>query len=84
MREQAHERASYDLLPTLDELAVLLAAAVQRRSWLNAYLYAVGIHQVCEDYLHRDVLFLGEIADRLLSRAGRPQAIAGRAAAGAL
>ena len=74
----------YDLLPTLDELAVLLGDAVQRRAWLNAYLYAVGINQVSEDYLHRDVLFLGEIADRLLSSAGRAQAVAGRAAAVAL
>lgn len=49
--DMAYPSASVDLLHTVDELNEYLAAAVERREWLDAFLFAAGMSQVVEDYL---------------------------------
>jgi haloacid dehalogenase-like hydrolase len=73
-----------NLLLNVAELASLLADALQRRAWLDAYLCAAGMNQVAEDHIHRDINFVGAIGDQLLSSGGQPRAVVGRTAAMAM
>lgn len=73
--------ATGNLLLNVAELASLLADALRRRAWLDAYLCAAGMNQVAEDHVHRDINFLGAIGDQLLSSGGWARAVAGRTAA---
>lgn len=50
----------YDLLHNLDDLARSFRFELQQRSWLNAYLLAIGISQVVEDYLHSKLPLFGK------------------------
>ena len=61
----------YNLLNNFADLASLLHAELRRRSWLNAYLLAVGVNQIVEDYLHPDPLMVGK-SKKYLSRLARP------------
>jgi haloacid dehalogenase-like hydrolase len=82
--EEVVLRPSYDLMFCLSELAVSLAGAARRSEWLDAFLFAAGMNQIAEDYVHEDISFLGTIGDRLLARGGTAQVAAGRAARSAL
>jgi hypothetical protein len=82
--EEGVLRPSYDLMLRLSELAELLAGAARRSEWLDAFLFAAGMNQIAEDYVHEDMCFLGAIGDLLLARGGRAQVAAGRVAGSAL
>lgn len=74
-----------ELLNGVPVLTSRLVAEVARRSWLNAYLVAVGINQIAEDALHDDPFELRRSA-RYLDSGRRPlpvaAAVAARAVAG--
>ena len=61
----ARELVLADLLHDFDELERLLAAELERQSWLDAFLLAAGMNQVVEDYLHRDLGSLAKVAGHL-------------------
>jgi hypothetical protein len=76
--EDRSEPEFHNLLMTLSELAPHLPDQLRRGSWLNAYLIAVGMNQITEDYIHRDLLFLGSIGEHLVAEGGRARSLAGR------
>jgi hypothetical protein len=59
---------TFDLLLDFDELDALLRDSTNP---LDAFLLAAGMSQITEDYVHRDVLALGKIADHLTDPVAR-------------
>ena len=55
----------HNLLNDFEALARLVWTEVARDSWLNAYLLAVGLNQVLEDYLQREPYAIGKLSTYL-------------------
>jgi hydroxymethylpyrimidine pyrophosphatase-like HAD family hydrolase len=66
---------------TLPGLARLVASALERDSWLDAYLLTVGMSQLIDDYLAPDPLSLRRISSFLAKEGGSAGAVAARIAA---
>jgi hydroxymethylpyrimidine pyrophosphatase-like HAD family hydrolase len=61
---------------TLPGLARLVVSALERESWLDAYLLAVGMSQLIDDHLAPDPLSLRRIGSFLAKEGGSPGAVA--------
>jgi hydroxymethylpyrimidine pyrophosphatase-like HAD family hydrolase len=61
-----------NLLGDLNDLSDLLAAEIERESWLNAFLLAAGLNQIVEDHLHENAISLGRVARHIRRVAPQP------------
>ncbi len=80
LRSRAEPLLLRDLLNDLATLAPLLAQEVARGSWLDAYLLAAGMHQIVEDFLHRDPYGTDRIAKHVRALGPRWGVAAGEVA----
>jgi hypothetical protein len=62
--------AVLNLHSTLPELAGLVGVALERESWLDAFLLTAGMSQLVDDYLEGDPLSLGRISSFLANDGG--------------
>lgn len=61
----ANENTDFDGVNLLDDLQGLsgrLAASLAAGDWLDSFLFAAGMNQVAEDFLHRDVAMLARVS----------------------
>ena len=67
-----------NLFNTLPELAVLADCALERQSWLDAYLFVAGMSQLIDDHLAPDPLSLRRVSSFLAKEGGSLGGLAAR------
>lgn len=64
-----------NLLDDLQGLSGRLADSLASGDWLDSFLFAAGMNQVAEDYLHRDVAMLARVTNALARQPSRIAAV---------
>jgi hydroxymethylpyrimidine pyrophosphatase-like HAD family hydrolase len=78
-----NEDGSFEHVNLLDDLQGLsrrLTASLASGDWLDSFLFAAGMNQVAEDFLHRDVVMLARVKTVLARQPSRVASVARTAA----